>query len=217
MNKKVIGRATLYCGDCLDVLPHIENIACVLTDPPYGLGKKWTGGTWFKNGVFEDESMDWDSEANQEWFDTIYDLRVPMIWWGANYYIVPPTQCWFIWQKPQFPTMGDFEMAWSNLNQPSKTFKHNRNGWKKDHPTHKPLDLLKWCLKQIEKHYDIQGAVFDPFMGSGSTGDVAIHLGYDFVGIEKDPERFETACRRLENLQASMGKIKHSNPKGLLF
>ena len=62
MTPVCIGDATLYLGDCADVLPLIGQIDAVITDPPYGLGKKLAGGSW---GATKDhlEVLEWDDRA----------------------------------------------------------------------------------------------------------------------------------------------------------
>ena len=64
------------------------------------------------------------------------------------------------------------------------------------HPTQKPVKLLKHIINIASNEGDI---VFDPFMGTGSTGVAALQLGRRFGGCEIDPIYFEAAKRRLEN------------------
>jgi site-specific DNA-methyltransferase (adenine-specific) len=60
------------------------------------------------------------------------------------------------------------------------------------HPTEKPVDLLTTILEAIPGD-----AVFDPFMGSGSTGVAAVRAGRHFTGCEINPHHFDTACKRI--------------------
>jgi DNA modification methylase len=62
------------------------------------------------------------------------------------------------------------------------------------HPTQKPVDLLRCYVAASTKPREV---VFDPFMGSGSTGIAAMLAGRHFIGIEKDPKYFEIARERL--------------------
>ncbi|QPQ56210.1 site-specific DNA-methyltransferase [Allosphingosinicella flava] len=66
-----------------------------------------------------------------------------------------------------------------------------------EHPTQKPVKLMKWCIDQVRGH----GAILDPFMGSGTTGVAAIQMGREFIGIEREPEYFDIACKRIEDAQ----------------
>jgi len=68
------------------------------------------------------------------------------------------------------------------------------------HPTVKPHDLMRYLCRLVTPP---GGTVLDPFMGSGSTGKAAVREGFGFIGIERDPEYFEIAVRRV---RAAMGK-----------
>jgi site-specific DNA-methyltransferase (adenine-specific) len=69
------------------------------------------------------------------------------------------------------------------------------------HPCEKPLPLLAHMLNASTK----PGAlVLDAFMGSGATGDACLQMGRRFIGIERDREHFESACRRLQQQQAQV-------------
>jgi len=63
-----------------------------------------------------------------------------------------------------------------------------------NHPTVKPIELMKYLIKLITPK---GGRVLDPFNGSGSTGCAAVELGYEYVGIELDPKYVDIACRRI--------------------
>lgn len=126
MRVETIGRATLYLGDCRDILPTLGKVDAVVTDPPYGLGKKMQGGTWAVKASHYADMHEWDLEAKQEWIDDIIALGVPSIVWGGNYFSVPASRCWLSWCKPDFPTMADMELAWTNLDRPAKRWVSGR-------------------------------------------------------------------------------------------
>jgi site-specific DNA-methyltransferase (adenine-specific) len=63
-----------------------------------------------------------------------------------------------------------------------------------NHPTVKPIELMKYLIKLITPP---GGTVLDPFTGSGSTGCAAVELGHPFVGCELDPNYVEIAQRRI--------------------
>lgn len=63
-----------------------------------------------------------------------------------------------------------------------------------DHPTEKPVRLMAELIADFTQPGDV---VLDPFMGSGTTGVAAVKLGRRFIGIERDPQHFETACARI--------------------
>ena len=77
------------------------------------------------------------------------------------------------------------------------SYRHGQPG-KVDHPTQKPLELMKWNIDKLTAPGEL---VLDPFMGSGTTGCAAIMRGRDFIGIEREERYFEIACRRIEEAQ----------------
>lgn len=193
---------TLYHGDCLEVMKGFadNSIDAVITDPPYGLGKRWTGGGWFTKGVYKDADLSWDSKAPQETVDYLMSLDLPTVIWGGNYFNLRPSRCWLIWDKPNaVPTMADFEMAYTNLDKPSKKFFRSCNGWKREHPTQKPVDLMTWCIELATNPGD---TILDPFMGSGTTGVACAKTGRKFIGIEIDEKYFKIAGQRIKDAYA---------------
>ena len=73
-----------------------------------------------------------------------------------------------------------------------------------DHPTQKPLEVMKWAIGHIPAPCE---TILDPFAGSGTTGVAAIQMGKSFIGIEREPKYFEAMCRR----------IREANDAGPLF
>ena len=196
--KEVLGEGVeLYCGDCREILPTLGKVDAVVTDPPYGLGKRMSGGTWAVKASHYSDMHEWDLEAKQEWIDDILAFSCPSIIWGGNYFSVPASRCWLSWCKPDFPTMADMELAWTNLDKPAKRWKSSRTpDGEKMHPTQKPEGLMRWCINHLPKECE---TILDPFMGSGTTGVAAVKLGRKFIGIEREPKYFDIACRRIED------------------
>lgn len=195
----VIGECRLLLGDCLEILPTLGGgMDAIVTDPPYGLGRKMQGGTW---GAKDENSgfLKWDLEAKQEWIDAIRAVAVPSIIWGGNYFDVPASRCWLLWNKiNSVPTMADAEMAWTNLDRPAKRFDAPVGRVEFGHPTSKPLPLMQWCLGFLPD----ARTILDPFMGSGTTGVACVKLGRKFVGIEIDEGYFDIACGRIAKAYA---------------
>ena len=196
-----IGNARLICADCRDVLPTLEKVDAVVTDPPFGLGAKMQGGTWGAKEGFK-EMLDWDSEAPAlETLLAIVALSDRCVMWGGNYFGLPPSRCWLVWDKSNaVPTMADVELAWTNLDRPAKRFRGMVGRVEFGHPTQKPLDLMKWTIAQVE-HTGPANVIADPFMGSGTTGVAAVQMGRRFIGIEREPKYFDIACKRIEDAQ----------------
>ena len=207
--KEIIGAATLYLGDCLDILPTLPKVDAVITDPPFGLGEKMQGGTWGAKEGFK-EMLTWDSAPPE-----VDDLLLiaahgrHAVMWGGNYFGLPPSRGWLVWDKSNaVPTMADVELAWTNLDRPAKRFRGTVGRVEFGHPTQKPLDLMKWTIQQVD-FFGLAKTVFDPFMGSGTTGVAAVQMGRRFIGIEREPKYFETACRRIEDAQRMTDMFAH--------
>ena len=201
MTPVTIGRATLHLGDCRDILPTLGKVDAVVTDPPFGLGKLMQGGTWGAKDGFK-EMLDWDAEAPAlETLLAIAGKADRVVMWGGNYFGLPPSRCWLVWDKANaVPTMADVELAWTNLDRPAKRFNGLVGRVEFGHPTQKPLDLMKWTIAQVE-HTGSAPVILDPFMGSGTTGVAAVQLGRQFIGIEREPKYFDIACKRIEDAQ----------------
>lgn len=205
-----IGDATLYLGDCMDILPTLDKVDAVITDPPYGIGadKGKKGAIPFKGGkpverAWHPENT-WDKERpKKEIFDLMIKKSDKSIIWGGNYFAdwLSPQGKWLWWDKCQtMPTYGDGELAWTNLSgtTPKKfTWANNKifaDRTVRHHPTQKPLELMAWCIEQAGN----PETILDPFMGSGTTGVAAIQMGRKFIGIEREPKYFDIACKRIE-------------------
>lgn len=200
-----IGKATLYLGDCREILPTLTKVDAVITDPPYGIGIA-------ANPVRQmHEKLDWDAAApNSEVINSCVEAGKIAILWGGNYFDLPPQQCFLVWDKvqPQDFSLAMCEMAWTNKKGPAKLFRLSVLSYKKDHPTQKPVDLMKWCIEQAGNPQSI----LDPFMGSGTTGVAAVQMGRSFIGIEREPKYFDIACRRIEDAQR-MGDMFGHEPQ----
>lgn len=196
-----IGAATLYLGDCRDILPTLGKVDAVVTDPPFGLGNKMQGGTWADKPAFHDMPA-WDCEAPPlELLLSIVATGQWCVMWGGNYFGLPPSRGWLVWDKANaVPTMADVELAWSNLDRPAKRFRGLVGRVEYGHPTQKPLDLMKWTITQVDA-CGVVSIILDPFMGSGTTGVAAVQMGRKFIGIEREPKYFDIAVRRIEQAQ----------------
>jgi site-specific DNA-methyltransferase (adenine-specific)/modification methylase len=208
--KVIIGDATLYRGDCTELLPLVDQACAIVSDPPYGLGDKMTGGTKrFSTGEGGMKTLgEWDAEPVPGLLEALDRVAPIKMLWGGNYYPVPASRGWLIWVKTNgVATMASVELCWTNIDMNSKHFMHPVNGWQRDHPTQKPLDLMRWCLSFLPK----AKRICDPFMGSGTTGVAAAMAGKGFVGIEREKKYFDAACRRIEQAYAQ-GQLFAAEP-----
>ena len=200
MRVEKIGDATLYLGDCQDILPSLGQVDAVVTDPPYGIGSIWKGGSskgWGNAKQQTAKRNEWDKYApSEQTFLSLMQKSVYQIFWGGNYYILPPSRGWLVWNKPERNfTLSEAELAWTNLEKPIRVFDYRRSDPDRKHPTQKPVALMEWCIQKLP---DTAKTILDPFMGSGTTGVACAKLGRSFIGIERDEEYFDIACRRIE-------------------
>lgn len=213
--KVEIGNATLYLGDCLEVLPLIDKVDAVITDPPYGIKRfeKGFGTTRFKGHGAEKDGLVWDKTPEKSFFDMLLSKGDNSIIWGANNFELPTSEYFLVWDKQQ--TVNNFasaELAYTNVKVPAKVFKysiHQHNQIEKSHPTEKPVSLMCWCLSFVPN----AETILDPFMGSGTTGVAAIQMGRKFIGIEREPKYFEIACKRIQQAVAQPQLFAHEQPK----
>ena len=196
MRVETIGNATLYLGDCREILPTLPKVDAVITDPPYGLGAKLSGGSWGATKQHKNV-LEWDAFAPQALVDSLIEQYPVCVIWGGNYFTLPPSRGWMIWDKTNaVPSAADCELAWTSLDRNTKRYRAPVEPHKSGHPTEKPLGLMNWCVAQIDAE-----TILDPFMGSGTTGVACMNLGRSFIGIEREPKYFDIACRRIEDAQ----------------
>jgi DNA modification methylase len=209
MNEPVIiGNATLYLGDCRDILPILGKVDAVVTDPPYGIGEA-AGKNASRNNLAaaKDYGNDtWDNEPICP--EVMAMVRASGRWnvmFGGNYYDCPPASCWLVWDKENTGDFADCELAWTNLPKAVRRIRYMWNGMLRangeargDHPTQKPIGVMKWAIGHLPEP---NKTILDPFMGSGTTGVAAVQMGKEFIGIEREPKYFDIACKRIEDAQ----------------
>ena len=202
----VIGDCTLYQGDCLEIMPTLGAVDAVVTDPPYGIGenskKVASRGKLAKPRDYGD--FNWDNApAPQSAILLLQKISNWQIIFGGNYFDLPKTSCWLIWDKKNGASdFADCELAWTNLNKAVRRIEWLWNGMirkgddVRQHPTQKPSGVMEWCIKHLP---DDANTILDPFMGSGTTGVACANLGRKFIGIELEPKYFDIACQRIED------------------
>lgn len=192
---------TIYNADCKDVLPQLEKVDLVLTDPPYGIGassKKFINGS-SKNKKDYYEDICWDKDpVDSELLKQCISKGLKSIVWGGNYFQgLEPFRCFFVWDKTiHGNSYADCEIAWTDFDKVARIVKYNMVEATMDgrvHPTQKPLKLMKWCIEQAGEPQTI----LDPFMGSGTTLRAAKDLGRKAIGIELEKKYCDIAIERL--------------------
>jgi DNA modification methylase len=214
--KVEIGNATLYLGDCLEVLPLIDKVDAVITDPPYGINAESAGGRGM-SGWNNFEKLHWDKvRPEKATFDLFLQKGKIVVVWGGNYFTdwLPPSMGWLSWDKCQDGfSLADFELAWTNQHKAARRINYSRAMALKDvkeHPTQKPIAVMKWCIEQCKPSPKI---ILDPFMGSGTTGIAALQMGRQFIGIEREQKYFDIACKRIEQAIAQTQLFAHEQSK----
>jgi len=176
--------------DCLEFMKTLPDkcIDLVLTDPPYGINAHEGTGRSLRKAVASGKIIgggDWDSKTpDQEYFDEIFRISKYQIIFGGNYFNLPPSKSFLVWDKGETMYNRDFaecEQAWITPDKPAKIFKKSPTDLQRLHPTQKPLELFKFCLDRYSKEGDI---IFDPFMGSGTTAIACKHLKRNYIGCE---------------------------------
>ena len=190
----------IITGDCLDILKDFPNdcVDLVLTDPPYGIGM-----------------ANWDDKPmTNEQRDECLRVGLNQMFFGGNYFELPHTESWICWDKTYRYALkldiGEFEMIWTsfihkatfirytccgNFRGLNESVRANYNKAPNDHPTEKPLDLMRHIIKQYSLPNDL---ILDPFCGSGTTCVAAKMLGRRYIGIDISAEYCEIARQRLE-------------------
>ena len=197
----IIGDATLYLGDCREILPRLGRVDAVVTDPPYGVGLDY-------ESTFDDTP------------DFISSVAVPAIeacrLIASRVVLTPGIKNLFLYPKPDH-TGSIYYPAGNGMNcwgftcwQPILLYGKDPYGGKgsrpdsfhatdgaerNGHPCPKPIGQI---LRLVDRTTLRAETVLDPFMGSGTTGVACANLDRKFIGIELEPKYFDIACRRIE-------------------
>jgi len=222
MRIEQIGNATLYLGNCREILPTLPKVDAVITDPPYAdrthkMAKTNKGAGHGKTLVTFAALSDEDFAAClREW------LAAATGWCVAT---CDYRHARLAFDMPEFVRLGAWvkpnPMPQISADRPGQGFEtvlilhagEKKKAWNRgggsgvwtiptvgtaEVSTQKPVALLRAFVSDFTSYGEV---VADPFMGSGTTGVACMELGRRFVGIERDPERFDIACRRIEDSQ----------------
>jgi DNA modification methylase len=209
-----IGEATLYLGDCLEILPTLPKVDAVITDPPYGIdGGSGGDARDFAKGAYE---ASWDDTPAY-----IESVCVPAIKACVDLAdavaVTPGIRCLDLYPKAR--DMGCFWTPAAATHGPwgfttfqpilfyGKDWRAGKGALpsgravaeaaeKNGHPCPKPVGAWRWLVDKAAKP---NAVVLDPFMGSGTTGVVCAETGRTFLGIEIEPRYFDIACERIDN------------------
>lgn len=251
----IIGNATLYHGDCLEILPTLpaNSIDAIVTDPPYGQTNESYDGsnaasmrrdvwslaakvmpdnacivafagsptyhriaTAIEQGGWKIRQMwGWayaDGLITSAWpkdgFDRLAPALDPIVYATRGKVLLTlKRENGPVWRRPN-RSRGDMNYSERSRSHgaesaaghwPRSIFYQARSSagtGKIPHPNAKPENLMAWLLDKIPG-----SIICDLFMGSGTTGVVAVQQGRRFIGIERDARYFDIACARLESAQ----------------
>lgn len=202
MKKVVIGNCELYRGDCLEIMPTLDKVDAVVTDPPYGMAFQSNHRIEKHKKIANDEGillLLWACQIPRK-----HSSHIWMRW--DNLRDVPQPKSLITWVKNNH-SMGDLEHEHGRKTEVCAFYQGNDHFFPKGrpidvvygtrtgnelHPTQKPVDLIRNVVEWTD------GVVVDPFMGSGTTGVACAKLGRKFIGIELDETYFNIACERIQ-------------------
>lgn len=203
---------TIFHADARDVLDEWEGLRTqpfdlLLTDPPYGIGEA-RGKNKSRTNLAEAHDYGvsaWDDAPAHELLAWARTLSRWQIVFGGNFYDLPMTSCWLVWDKENGANdFADCELAWTNLQKATRKLTYRWNGMLQQpgrakevrvHPTQKPEPVMVWALSHAPASIR---TILDPFMGSGTTLVAAKRLGKIATGIEREERYCEIAATRLQ-------------------
>ena len=169
-----------------------------IVDPPYGIDitSQCMGG---RKTVKPNKEKNWDSDTpKKEYFNELFRVSKNQIIWGGNYFELPVSRYFSIWDKGESMYGRDFaecEFAWVR-NGGTRIYKLNPNQLERIHPTQKPVALYKWLLDKYAKDGD---KILDTHLGSGSIALACHDYGFELTACELDAEYYEKAVERIKN------------------
>ena len=199
------GRINLFNMDCMEYMAQFPDnyFELAIVDPPYGIGDKFKGGKTGKMNFNEIVNKDWDKVPSDEYFNELQRVSKNQIIWGGNYFNLPPTRCFIVWDKmiSEDFSLAMAELAWTSFDKLAKIYKLQvpKNG--KIHPTQKPVKLYEWLLKNYAKDGD---KILDTHLGSASSAIAAHRMGFEFFGTELDGDYFMASVARFERETAQL-------------
>lgn len=186
--KEQIGDCTLYLGDCLDILPTLDKVDAVVTDPPYP-------------DYYVDEYKYHDGILGQ----LVNFPCKQLVFWTTKVDFPLSYSARHVWDK-KTGCGSEYEFIYErNGNKNYKVIRHylinsdvaasfTGDVWT-GHKSQKPINLM---IELLKSYFNQGGTILDPFMGSGTTGVACVKLGRKFIGIELEEKYFDIACKRIE-------------------
>jgi len=197
----------VHNSDCLPVMREMSDnqFDLAIVDPPYGIGIS-------KNPFRQKHNKaNWDSNIpTEEYFKELFRVSKDQIIWGGNYFNLPQSQGFIVWDKIQ---PFDFssamcEYAWISFQKPAKIFRKHvvTAETNKIHPTQKPSEMYRWLLKNYASQND---TILDTHVGSGSSRIACWKMGFDFTGYEIDKDYWDAQEKRFKIVKNQMNMFRN--------
>ena len=197
-------KSVVYLMDCMDAMAQMgdKEFGLAVVDPPYGIdaAKMQRGNSRIK----PDKTKNWDNKPpTRDYFDAVFKVSENQIIWGGNYFELPPSQYFAIWDKGETMYGRDFaeaEFAWVRSGG-TRIFKGSPNQPNRTHPTQKPVALYDWIFHNYAKPND---TIFDSHCGSGSSRIAADKHNLPYLATELDADYFYAHCKRFDRYTAQL-------------
>lgn len=217
--KPLVMGSTVFNEDCMTVMARYPDkfFDLAIVDPPYGIGySELVGKKLVKHGWKDRKASQWDNAVpSKEYFTELFRVSKNQIIWGGNYFDLPPTRCFLIWDKVQRIDQADCEFAWTSFEKSARVYQYargNESGFAPKlkgteraginiHPTQKPISLYAWLLTKFANAGDL---ILDTHVGSGSSRIAANKHGFEFVGAEIDKDYFEKQEARFKEFTSQL-------------
>lgn len=188
-----------YNMDCMEGMKQFPDkyFDLAIVDPPYGINVNQMnmGG----RNTIKPTDKKWDNEIpNQEYFKELFRVSQNQIIWGGNYFPLPPSRCFVIWDKGEMMygrSFAECEYAWVSMDKPARIYKLNPTQLDRIHVTQKPVALYTWLLNNYAKKGD---KILDTHVGSASSLIACHKLGFKYVGFELDKDYYKASMERLQ-------------------
>lgn len=202
-SKPAVMGSTVFNEDCMTVMARYPDkfFDLAIVDPPYGIDRN---GMEMGNSVFNKDEKEWDkSVPTKEYFNELFRVSKNQIIWGGNYFELPVSRYFAVWDKGETMYGRDFaecELAWV-ASGGTRIYKKNPNQPDRIHPTQKPVALYDWCLLKYGRDANL---ILDTHLGSGSSRIACHKNGKQFVGCEIDAEYFAAQEARFKEFTSQL-------------
>lgn len=193
-----LGGLEATCEDCMALMARYpdKHFDLAIVDPPYGIDINSSG----RLGHYGGKGKTWDAQIpSAAYFTELRRVAKHQIIWGGNYFPLPPSRCFLIWdkQQPEGVSFADAEFAWTSFDASAKTFRMRPQGADavRIHPTQKPVALYDWLLANYAKPGQ---RILDTHLGSGSHAIAAHYFGAHLTACEIDPDYYAAAMARIK-------------------